>query len=127
MRDPIERQEAIGGTTLEESVKALQSVFVDHDIAEKGETEDMMIKAGRCPKCYGRLTYEEIGSYGDTYDIGVKTGRPLRKRKERFHYNHEDSMVYCMNCGKNYEFEYKEDGIYIIFGAEEDEEEDETD
>lgn len=28
---------AIGGTTLEESVKALQDVFVDHDPAEKGE------------------------------------------------------------------------------------------
>jgi hypothetical protein len=30
----------IGGTTLEESVKALQDVFADHDPAEKGEPMD---------------------------------------------------------------------------------------
>lgn len=35
MSDPIDR--AIGGTTLDRSVKALQDVFVDHDTAEKRE------------------------------------------------------------------------------------------
>ena len=79
-----------------------------------------MIKASRCPKCREKLTYEELGSYGDTYDISVKTGKPLRKRRKRFHYNHEDAMVYCIGCGEGYEFEYREDGIYIQFDEEED-------
>ncbi len=79
------------------------------------------IKASRCPKCWGKLTYEELGSYGDAYDIGVKTGQPLRKRRSRHHYEHEDAMVYCLGCGENYEFEYRGDGIYIQFDEEEDE------
>ena len=30
----------IGGTTLEESVKALQDVFIDHDLAKKRRTDE---------------------------------------------------------------------------------------
>lgn len=71
----------------------------------------------------GRL---ETGSY--TKDDGTKVYtttvvvEPLRKRRKRSHYNHEDAMVYCMDCGRNYEFEYLEDGIYICFDEEEDDE-----
>ena len=35
---------AIGGTTLDEGVKALQDVFVDHDQAEKGEPMSEIVR-----------------------------------------------------------------------------------
>ena len=44
----------------------------------------MWVKAIKCLKCGGRLTYETIGSYGDLYDIDVRTGKPCKTRKKEF-------------------------------------------
>lgn len=73
-----------------------------------------MIVASRCPKCRGRLVYECVGSYGDAYNIGVKTGIPALHHRCRFHYEHEYTMVYCYECGTNYAHSMRQDGVIVI-------------
>lgn len=75
----------------------------------------MWVKAIKCLKCGGRLTYETIGSYGDLYDIDIRTGKPCKTRKKRIHYEHDDIMIYCSQCGNNYDFiQNDKDGSYLI-------------
>lgn len=73
----------------------------------------MLIKATKCPKCWGRLYYETIGSYGDVFLLGVKSPGTIGKKVCREHYEHEDDMVYCLSCGTNYEFKVDNDVVYI--------------
>lgn len=75
----------------------------------------MWIKASKCPRCSGRLTFEAIGSYGDLFDIDVRTGKPCKTRKKRIYYEHGDIMIYCPRCGNNYDFKQNhEDDSYLI-------------
>lgn len=79
------------------------------------------MRASRCPECMGRLVFETVGTYGDIFDLLVKTGRPSNKRKARVHYEHngEDSMVYCCDCGENYRWKQDSAGvIYIDYDEE---------
>lgn len=73
------------------------------------------IHAARCPECHGRLLFETVGSYGDIFEISTKTSRPSNRRKQRVHYEHngDDSMVYCLYCGKN--FNWKQDSSGVLF------------
>lgn len=78
----------------------------------------LTIPASKCPKCGSHLLYEEVGNYGDVYDILVQTGKPAKKRKSRVHYEHEDTMVYCLECGSNYEHKLIDGKIWITFTTE---------
>jgi len=79
----------------------------------------MEIRASRCPKCKGRLTFETVGSYGDLFDVNIITGKPSERRRHRRHYEHDDCMVYCQRCGTNYEFVQKKEVIYLKCEQEE--------
>ena len=79
----------------------------------------MYIRASKCPKCWGKLTYEDIGTYGDIHSISVKTGKPL-KRERRCHYEHDSdgSMVYCLACGINFNWRMNDGVIFIEVNEE---------
>lgn len=80
----------------------------------------MYIRASKCPKCWGKLTYEEIGTYCDIHCISVKTGKPL-KRQLRNHYecDYDSSMVYCLACGTDYQWKMDDGVLFIDVNEEE--------
>lgn len=72
------------------------------------------IKANNCPICLGQLTYEPIGSYGTLYNVSKKTGKPLKRRLRRVHYETEYELLYCMRCKRNFNFKWKDDALYLL-------------
>ena len=79
------------------------------------------VQASRCPKCGGRLLYEELNSYGDIYGVSPKTGKPYKKRRRRqFYGGSDDQMLYCMSCGTNYDFRWRDDVLYLYYEPKED-------
>ena len=75
----------------------------------------MKIRARRCPKCDGRLIFEAIGSYGDLYNVNIKTGKPCKKPEHRAHYEYGDYTVYCQQCYTTFEFTRDKNGVISLF------------
>ena len=76
----------------------------------------------KCPKCGGSLIFEAIGLYGDCFKVNKRTGKVCEKRYKRYHYEHEDYMLYCLSCRTTFNYKETEEGQFIIFGGEEDDE-----
>lgn len=74
-----------------------------------------MKKTTKCPTCGGHLVYEECGTYGDCFKINKRTGKVSKERFRRVHYEHGDSMLYCLKCGSNFDFKLNADGTFYIY------------
>lgn len=65
-----------------------------------------------CPKCGGNLVYEAIGSYGQLYHV-CKNGKIGRQLKVIKYEGSGDAMLYCLDCGTNYDFRLTQDGVEL--------------
>lgn len=68
----------------------------------------------QCPMCGGSLVYEALGSYGDCYSINKRTGRLCKTKLRHLHYEHDSVMIYCSECGCNFDYKCNPDGTFSL-------------
>lgn len=58
-----------------------------------------------CPKCGGRLLFEEVGTYGRIHKVRPDGTIINRARTQLYDLDGlESAMVYCLKCGDNKQF-----------------------
>lgn len=70
-----------------------------------------------CPKCGSALVIEAIGNYGDKYHL-CRDGRQGRKLGRIVYEYSGDEMVYCPQCGENFDYRWKGNKVEVFFQEE---------
>lgn len=93
-----------------------------------GKADDVIRRKGKmamsdklcCPKCGSPLVLEAIGNYGDKYHL-KRDGSQGRKLGRLVYEYSGDEMVYCPECGENYDFRWEGKRVKLECEVDDDE------